>query len=111
MNVHTEGFYTVSLRRWPVEANLSITSALDPAADVPGADRAFRAHPGKSISATLAILEIDEKELETKPVQAGDREVVFTTRLAAGAHRLAPVFRDDHGNEVGAYYATITHQP
>jgi hypothetical protein len=44
-------------------------------------------------------------------VQAGDREIVFTIRLAAGAHHLAPVFRDDHGNEIGAYYATITHQP
>lgn len=111
VNVHSAGFYTVSLRRWPLEADLPITAALDPAADVPGGERAFRAHPGKAVSATLAILRIDEKDLETKPVQAGDREVVFTTRLDAGVHRLAPVFRDDHGNEIGAYYATISHQP
>jgi hypothetical protein len=37
--------------------------------------------------------------------------MVFTTRLAAGTQHLAPVFRDDQGNEIGAYFATVTLQP
>jgi hypothetical protein len=44
-------------------------------------------------------------------VVPADHEIVFTARLAAGPQHLAPVFRDDQGNEIGAYFATITHHP
>jgi hypothetical protein len=56
-------------------------------------------------------LRLNGKDLETKPVQPGDKEVTFTTRLTAGSHQLAPVFTDAAGNEIGAYYAIITQRP
>lgn len=108
VKVLTPGDYEISLRRWPVEADHPITAALPPGDSVPGASRAYRAHDGVAIPAVRAALRIDGRDLETKPVQPGDREVTFTTRLSAGSHQLAPVFVDAGGNEVGAYYAVVT---
>jgi arylsulfatase B len=111
VKVVTPGNYTIRLRRWPVEADRPITAALPSGENVPGGARAFRAHLGKAIPITSAVLRLDGRDLESKPVVPGDHEIVFTTRLAAGPQRLAPVFRDDQGNEIGAYFATITHHP
>jgi hypothetical protein len=111
VKVVTPGSYTISLRRWPLEADHPITAALPPGADVPGATKAFRARPGAAIPATSATLRLNDKNLETKPVKPGDKEVTFTTRLTAGSHQLAPVFVDAIGNEIGAYYAVINKQP
>jgi arylsulfatase B len=94
-----------------VEADRPITAALPAGENVPGATRAYRARPGKAIPITSAVLRIDGKDIESKPVKPDDHEVVFTTHLAAGTQNLAPVFRDDHGNEIGAYFATVTPQP
>jgi len=107
----TAGNYQISLRRWPFEADKPITSALPPGEDVPGASQAFRARPGAAIPATSATLRVDGHELETKPVQSGDKEVTFTAELTAGSHQLAPIFMDEAGNEVGAYYAIIKRLP
>jgi arylsulfatase B len=111
VKVVTPGSYSISLRRWPLEADRPITAALRPGADVPGASKAFRARPGIAIPATSARLRLNGKDLETKPVQPGDKEVTFITRLTAGSHELAPVFVDAIGNEVGAYYTIITKRP
>ncbi len=105
------GEYEISLRRWPVEADQPITSALPPGADVPGASRAFRTHPGVAIPAIRATLRINGQDLETKPVPPEDQHVTFSTRLTAGSHQLAPVFVDAKGNEVGSYYTVITRKP
>jgi arylsulfatase B len=108
VKVLATGEYTISLRRWPVEADQPITAPLPPGDDVPGASKAFRTHPGVAIPAVTAVLRIDSRDLETKPVEAGDRCVTFTTTLTAGSYQLAPVFVDAEGNEVGAYYAIVT---
>jgi hypothetical protein len=108
VKVLTPGDYEISLRRWPVEADQPITAPLPPGDDVPGASKAFRTHPGVAIPAVTAVLRIDSRDLETKPVEAGDRSVTFTTTLTAGSYQLAPVFVDAEGNEVGAYYAIVT---
>ncbi|MEZ5299198.1 MAG: hypothetical protein R3F11_00770 [Verrucomicrobiales bacterium] len=68
---------------------------------------AFRAAPGKAIAATRATLRIDGRDLESKPVGAGDSAITFTAELKAGSHQLAPVFHFD-GGEVGAYYVIAT---
>ena len=81
MKVVTPGSYTIGLRRWPLEADQPITAALPPGSDVPGASKAFRARPGVAMSASSATLRLNGKDLETKPVQPGDKEVTFTTRL------------------------------
>jgi arylsulfatase B len=111
VKVLKSGSYEISLRRWPLEAEMPITSSLPPGEDVPGASQAFRARQGKAIPATSATLRIDGNDLETKPVQSGDKEVTFTVELTAGSHQLAPIFTDEAGNEVGAYYAIIKRLP
>lgn len=111
VKVLASGPYEVSLRRWPAEADRPITAALPAGTDVPGADKAFRAHPGLAIPAITASLRLDGHELATKPVLPGDREVTFALTLAAGSHQLAPVFVSADGSEVGAYYAQITKKP
>lgn len=108
VKVLTPGDYEISLRRWPVEADQPITASLPPGDGVPGASKAYRAHAGFAIPAVRATLRIDNRDLETRPVQAGDRQVTFTTMLNAGSYQLAPVFADADGNEVGAYYAVVT---
>jgi arylsulfatase A-like enzyme len=111
IKVVTPGSYTISLRRWPVEADHPITAALPAGKNVPGANRAFRTHPGAAIPATTAALRVNGKQLETLAIPAAAKEITFTTTLSAGSHQLAPVFITAEGNEVGAYYAVITKVP
>ncbi|MSU35500.1 MAG: arylsulfatase [Pedosphaera sp.] len=111
VKVITPGTYTIRLRRWPVEADQPITGALPAGADVPGATKALRAHPGRAIPAVTAALRLDGRELETKPVHADDKEITFTAKLTAGSHQLAAAFVVADNNEVGAYYAIIAKQP
>ena len=111
VKVVTAGTYEISLRRWPVEADQPITAALPPGDNVPGASTAYRAHAGTAIPAVRATLRLDGRDLESKPVQSRDRQITFTTNLAAGSHQLAPVFISADDHEVGAYYAVIRKQP
>lgn len=102
------GTYAISLRRWPVEANHPISAGLPAAADVPGATKAFRARPGVAVPIIAAVLRIDGRDLDRKPVAAADTHVTFTTSLRPGSHQLAPVFKLASGDELGAYYAVVT---
>lgn len=111
VKVVTAGNYTISLRRWPVEADQPISAALPAGDDVPGASKAFRAHDGAAIPATTAVLRLNGKDLETQSVHPGDKAITFTTTLTTGSHQLAPVFITADGNEVGAYYAVVTKVP
>jgi hypothetical protein len=108
VKVLTAGRYEISVRRWPAEANHPITAALPAGSNVPGASQAFRAHPGVAIPAVRATLRIDGRDIASKPVSAGETEIVFTATLDAGSHRLAPVFVSADGHEVGAYYCVVT---
>ena len=101
-----EGTYNISLLRWPVEANHSITAGLPAKPNVPGASTAFRARPGVSIPITSATLRIDGTDLETKPVAESDVHVTFTVELSKGSHELAPVFHVGE-SELGAFYAVV----
>ena len=107
VKVMRAGCYEISLRRWPVEVDRPITAGLPAEPDVPGADRAFRAHEGAAIPVVRAALRVDGRELESKPVSGGDVQITFTAELAAGSHQLAPVFITANGDELGAYYATV----
>jgi arylsulfatase B len=106
VKVVADGTYKISARRWPVESDQAINAALPAGADVPGASKAFRAQPGAALGATVATLRIDGKDLESKPLSDGAKEVSFTTTLTKGSHQLAPVFVVPNG-EVGAYYAVV----
>lgn len=111
VKVVTPGRYEISVRRWPMEANQPITAALPAGANVPGADVAFRARPGVAIPAATAILRLNGRDVDSRPVRATDTAVAFTATLPAGSHQLAPVFVAADGNEVGAYYAVVTKLP
>jgi arylsulfatase B len=91
-----------------VEANHPIAAALPAGENVPGANPAFRTHPGVAIPVVRATLRLDGREVASKPVSATDTEAVFRTTLEAGSHQLAPVFSSADGHEVGAYYAIVT---
>jgi arylsulfatase B len=108
IKVLTSGGYTVSLRRWPVEANHPITAGLPAGADVPGAWKAFRAHEGRAVALVTAALRVDGKTIATKPVAKNATHVDFECELTEGSHVLSPVFIDASGSEVGAYYAVVT---
>ena len=102
------GRYEIAVRRWPVEADTPISAPLPAGVDVAGATRAFRARPGVGIPAVAATLRIDGHDVETRPLAPDDRAVAFQVDLAAGSHRLAPVFTTGAGDEVGCYYAVVT---
>jgi arylsulfatase A-like enzyme len=108
VRVITPGDYTFEVRRWPAEADHPITAALPPGTDVPGATKAFRTVPGQALPAVSAVLRIDGRVVETKPVAAIDTLVSFTATLAVGSYRLSPIFTTAMGDEVGAYYCVVT---
>ncbi|CAN5184960.1 arylsulfatase [soil metagenome] len=108
VKVLTPGRYTISLRRWPVEADHPIAAGIPPGGDVPGTSKAYRAREGVAIPVVTATLRIDDESRETRPLPEGATHIDFETELTAGAHQLAPVFTDAHGNEVGAYYVAVS---
>ena len=67
----------------------------------------FRGVEGQAINATQAVLRIDGKDLDRKPVTDDASEIVFETELKKGSHELAPVFEIPEG-ELGAYYVVVT---
>ncbi|WP_442507980.1 arylsulfatase [Novipirellula sp. SH528] len=107
VKVVRDGKYQVSLRRWPAESAVAINASLPAGENVPGAAQAFRTTPGNAIGATHAVLRIDDKDLDRKPVGSGADEVSFVTELKKGSYRLAPIFEIKEG-ELGAYYVVVT---
>ncbi|MGK0187076.1 MAG: arylsulfatase A-like enzyme [Verrucomicrobiales bacterium] len=105
------GDYRVSMRRWPVEANIPICAGLPAGDNVPGASKAFRAVEGKALKVKKSVLRIDDKDVSSKPVDAAATEVSFEVSLQAGSHRLAPLFLLQGGAELGAYYTIVTRLP
>ncbi len=101
------GNYEISLRRWPVEADHPIRASLPAEPGVPGATRAFRSFAGTSVPIVEAQLQSNGVEIESHSVSHADTSVTFTTSLAAGSHRLAPIFVTSSGDELGAYYAIV----
>jgi hypothetical protein len=107
VKVVRDGKYQISLRRWPAESGAAINSSLPAEEDVPGATKAFRAVLGNAIGATHGVLQIDEKDLDRKPVEKDAEEVTFVTELKKGSYQLAPFFEIKEG-ELGAYYVVVT---
>ncbi len=99
--------YKISARRWPVESGAAINAALPAGENVPGAAEAFRTEPGKGIGATHAVLRIDNRAIDRKPIEHGAEEVSFVADLKQGSYRLSPFFEIKQG-ELGAYYVVVT---
>ncbi len=102
------GEYKIRLRRWPEELNAAIDAEVPPGADVPGV-KAFRTAKGQKIAPTTATLTIGDTT-DSKPISAGDKEVVFTMKLKPGKTRMSALFSDDEGGKWGAYFAYVTRE-
>lgn len=100
------GTYEVEVRRWPVESGKKINEVLPAGENVPGADKAFRSHPGLGIEASAATLRVNGEDLETLPVESSTESVTFKVSLPAGKHKLSPFFTIPQG-ELGCYYAIV----
>ncbi len=101
------GDYDIECSRWPLELSHPLSERLAAGRDIPGANRAFRAVPGKAVPVQRAELYIDGKLLKTTVVSDKDTHVRFRVRLNEGSHRLSPVFVTTDGQKVVAYYASI----
>jgi len=106
VDVAVPGTYRFELRRWPAESGLAINAAAEPGAQVPGT-AAYRTVKGKSFTAVLARLEIDDKVLKAGVGESAGL-VSFTTRVSTGKRKLTAVFSDVAGQELGAFYLTVT---
>lgn len=85
------GRYEFGLRRWPLEVDKPINTAM------PG---------GKTINVNQARLKIAEVDV-IKPISLTDVVVTFNIPLKAGKTRLQTWFTDDMGNSRGAYYVYV----
>ncbi|MBC7363215.1 MAG: arylsulfatase [Candidatus Aminicenantes bacterium] len=93
IDVCKDGVYEISVRRWPEEANLPICEAPE---------------NGVVFKPTHVRLKVAEFDV-TKPVQKGDKAVIFQLPLKKGLTRLQSWFIDDRENGFvnGAFYVYI----
>ena len=106
VDIAAAGTYRFDLRRWPAESGLAITAAAEPGESVPGTG-AFRLAKGQPFDAVSARLRVGDQEFESG-VDKQASHVSFTAQLDVGARKLAAVFIDDSGHQLGAYYMTVT---
>jgi arylsulfatase A-like enzyme len=100
--VERDGEYEISLRRWPIEADLAITEA---APEHKGVDGIYA--PGDALPIARADLKIAGME-KSKPISSSDKEVKFVLPLRRGPTDLQTWFRDADGKELcGAYYVYV----
>lgn len=108
LDVESAGDYEIEIRRWPKEGKVSdtpIEASIPKGADVPGV-QAFRARPGRSISAKQAKLKIGGLDL-VKDVPEKAAEVTFQLKLEEGPTQLEALFLGDDNQVTGAYYAYV----
>jgi arylsulfatase A-like enzyme len=89
------GEYRFSLRRWPVEVQQGIRTA------VPG---------GKSLALNRARLRVGDFEQELD-IPEDAQQVNFTARMPQGSARLVAEFLDQAGRASGAYYVSVERLP
>jgi hypothetical protein len=91
IDVEQTGQYEISLRRWPAEADITITAAPD---------------GGKALAIKKARLKIANFD-KTIDVSADDKAAMFRMKLKAGPTRLQSWFTDADGTSRGAYYVYV----
>ncbi len=109
INVETPGAYTITLRRWPKEADKTLQDLVpEPDVDTTRIYKNYTLYKLKSnainiISARLQIGDFDE----TVPVSNGQTAVKFEVMLDKGDYFLQTWFYDTAGDSLGAYYVYI----
>jgi hypothetical protein len=105
IRVTLDGVYRISLRRWPREADASLSGSVPAYTCVDGSFPA-----GKALPIAKARLRVGSFDATT-PVSASDKEAVFETRLKAGKTQLQTWFYDVQGRELcGAFYVSVTRR-
>ena len=106
LNVAKAGMYRMTLRRWPRESGLGITSA---APVMQGVDGTLPA--GKALPVASAWLQIGTSEQVTD-VPTGADAVTFQVALDSGPAQVSSWWRDDEGKPLaGAFYLTAELLP
>jgi arylsulfatase A-like enzyme len=102
VEIQREGQYEFELRRWPREAETSITSGLPP---YQGTDGVYPAGVALPIAkARIKIADFDE----SSPVKSDQTGISFSAALKAGRAQLQTWFLAGDGREVcGAYYVYV----
>ena len=102
IEVAAAGQYQFELRRWPREANLSLTSGLP---EIQVTDGVFEA--GVALPIASARLRVGD-ETHTAATEAHDNAVTIRKHLPAGHMSIQTWFLDDRGEEIcGAYYLYV----
>ena len=102
LTVERGGEYEFSLRRWPQEVGVPITSGVPEYQAVDG-----EYPPGVALPVTEARLHVADFD-QRKPVHSDDQAVVYTVSLKAGRTQLQTWFYDAEGKEIcGAYYVYV----
>jgi arylsulfatase A-like enzyme len=98
------GSYSISLRRWPKEADAGIRASVP--AFTPFDPYLGDLEEGKALDITQARVTLGDKTL-TEPVDENDMSVIFTFEVEKGETFLQTWFIDSTGDEFGAYYVYI----
>jgi arylsulfatase A-like enzyme len=98
------GSYSISLRRWPKEAEAAIVSGVP--AFTPFDPLLGDLEEGKALAIKESRVRIGDK-IMTKKVDKNDLEVTFTFEADKGETFLQTRFIDSAGAEFGAYYVYI----
>jgi len=93
VEIAEDGWYQISLRRWPAEADQPIAAK----------------YVGSKINIDKAQIEIQGYKIE-KPVASQEREVTFRIKLKKGNAKLATLFTGPNNVEVSAYYAYVVRE-
>lgn len=107
IDIKQEGNYKVSLRRYPVEADLQINTTVKAVTkiEVPGLENEIP--EGVNLNYVKASIEIDNQINESVNVTNSDKSADFNVHLKPGKTRLNASFFDDKGEENVAYYVYI----
>ncbi len=92
VEVAEDGWYLISLRRWPAEADRAIDDA----------------YIGTGFAVRKATLEIQEQKLE-QPIPDGAKEVTFRVQLKKGEAKLETLFTGG-GQNISAFYAYVLRE-
>ncbi len=109
VDVAMSGRYEFSLRRWPVEAEMSMRAAPeDEPLDTTRFFEGDKAHhvPSRAIDIVAARLQVGNFD-ETLEVSTDEAETTFQVDLEEGKHFIKSWLIDSEDDSVGAYYVYI----
>ncbi|MGB5264229.1 MAG: N-acetylgalactosamine 6-sulfate sulfatase, partial [Lutimonas sp.] len=107
VEVLKDGEYEVSLRRYPIEANLPINAGIEGISDeqLPGLE--LDIPEGKPMYYTSASVNFGEEVKEQTNVSDTDLSAVFKVHLKPGKTKFSASFLNEQGEENIAYYVYI----